>query len=139
MIWKQEVNLDDLNNYPEYLGTFLGIKFTECSENSLTATMPINDKTRQPFGILHGGASVTLAETIGTFASSLVIDTNEFICVGLEINANHLRPASSGEVKAVCIPIHLGNKTHVWDIRLYNDQEKIVCISRFTVAIIAKR
>jgi 1,4-dihydroxy-2-naphthoyl-CoA hydrolase len=139
MIWKSEVSLDDLNKYPEYLGSFLGIKFTEWSENSLTATMPINDRTRQPFGILHGGASVVLAETIGTFASSLVINTNEFVCVGLEINANHIRPASSGEVKAVCSPIHLVNKTHVWDIRLYNDQDKIVCISRFTVAIIDKR
>ena len=82
MIWKSEINLDSLNNYPEYLGSFLSIKFTDSSENSLTATMPINEKTRQPFGILHGGASVVLAETIGTFASSLVIDTNEFVCVG---------------------------------------------------------
>ena len=139
MIWKSEINLDSLNNYPEYLGSFLGIKFTDWSENSITATMPINEKTRQPFGILHGGASVVLAETIGTFASSLVIETNAFVCVGLEINANHLRSVSSGEVRAVCSPIHLGNKTHVWDIRLYNDQDKIVCISRFTVAIINKR
>jgi len=139
MIWKSEINLDDLNKYPDYLGSFLGIKFSDWSENSLTATMPVNEKTRQPFGILHGGASVALAETIGTFASSLVIDTNEFVCVGLEINANHLRPVNSGEVRAVCSPIHLGNKTHVWDIRLYNDENKIVCISRFTVAIIDKR
>lgn len=139
MIWKSDINLDELNKNPEYLGSFLGIKFTDWNENSLTATMPINEKTRQPFGILHGGASVVLAETTGTFASSLVIDTNVFACVGLEINANHLRPASSGEVKAVCIPVHLGNKTHVWDIRIYNDQNKIVCISRFTVAIIDKR
>jgi 1,4-dihydroxy-2-naphthoyl-CoA hydrolase len=139
MIWKSEINLDSLNNYPEYLGSFLGIKFTDWSENSLTATMPINERTQQPFGILHGGASVVLAETIGTFASSLIIDTNAFVCVGLEINANHLRSVSSGEVRAVCIPVHVGNKTHVWDIRLYNDQDKIVCISRFTVAIIDKR
>lgn len=139
MIWKSEINLDSLNNYPEYLGSFLGIKFTDYSENSLTATMPVNEKTRQPFGILHGGASVVLAETIGTFASSLVIDTNKFSCVGLEINANHLRSVSSGEVRAVCSPVHLGNKTHVWDIRLYSDQNKIVCICRFTVAIIDKR
>ncbi|MDH4092826.1 MAG: hotdog fold thioesterase [Cyclobacteriaceae bacterium] len=139
MIWKSEINLDALNNYPEYLGSFLGIKFTGWSENSLIATMPVNERTQQPFGILHGGASVVLAETTGTFASSLIIDTNAFDCVGLEINANHLRSVSSGEVRAVCIPIHLGNKTHVWDIRLYNDQDKIVCISRFTVAIIDKR
>ena len=139
MIWKSEINLDSLNSYTEYLGSFLGIRFTAWSEDSLTATMPVNERTRQPFGILHGGASVVLAETIGTFASSLVIDTNAFVCVGLEINANHLRAVSSGEVRAVCGPIHLGNKTHVWDIRLYNGQDKIVCISRFTVAIIEKR
>lgn len=139
MIWKSAINLDSLNSYPEYLGSFLGIKFTHWSENSLTATMPVNERTQQPFGILHGGASVVLAETIGTFASSLIIDTNAFVCVGLEINANHLRSVSSGEVRAECIPIHLGNRTHVWDIRIYNDQGKIVCISRFTVAIIDKR
>lgn len=139
MIWKTEVNLNDLNKYTDYIGSFLGIQFTNCSESSLSATMPVNEKTRQPFGILHGGASLVLAETVGTFASHLVIDTNKFDCVGLEINANHLKPVSSGLVNAVCNPIHLGNKTHVWDIKIYNDQGKIVCISRFTVAILEKR
>lgn len=139
MIWKNAINLNDLNKSPEYIGSFLGIKFTEWNENSLTATMPVNEKTCQPFGILHGGASVVLAETVGTYASSLVIDSNKFMSVGLDINANHLRPVSSGEVKAVCSPIHIGSKTHVWDIKIYNNQDKIVCISRLTVAIIDKK
>lgn len=138
MIWKKEINLDDLNRFSNYMGSFLGIQFTDWGEDYLTATMPVNEKTQQPFGILHGGASVVLAETVGTFASSVVIDSDQFACVGLEINANHLRPVSSGLVRAECKPIHLGNKTHVWDIRIYNDQNKIVCISRFTVAIINK-
>lgn len=139
MIWKNEINLDRLNNGPEYVGSFLGIKFTEWSENSLTATMPVNKKTQQPFGILHGGASVVLAETVGSFASSLIIDSKKFIGVGLEVNANHLRPVSTGDVKAVCNPIHIGNKTHVWDIKIYNEQGKLVCISRLTVSIIERQ
>lgn len=139
MIWKADINLDELNSYPPYLGNYLGIQFTAWTENSLVATMPVNDRTKQPFGILHGGASVALAETLGTFASSLVIDTNQWNCVGLEINANHLRPAHHGHIKAVCQPVHIGKMTHVWDIRLFDDQDKMVCICRFTVAIIARQ
>ena len=116
-----------------------GIEIVEVGEDYIKSKMPVDHRTRQPMGLLHGGASVVLAETVGTFASSLVIDTNEFVCVGLDINANHLRPVSTGEVRGVCSPIHLGQKTHVWDIRIFNDQDKIVCISRFTVAIIDKR
>lgn len=139
MIWKTAIDLDDLNDIPEYIGSFLGIKFTMWDENSLTATMPVNARTCQPFGILHGGASVVLAETVGTYASSLVIDSTKFIVVGLDVNANHLRPVSSGDVKAVCSPIHIGNKTHVWDIKIFNEQDKIVCIVRLTVAIIDRK
>jgi len=139
LIWKADINLDELNSYPPYLGNYLGIQFTAWTENSLVATMPVNDRTKQPYGILHGGASVALAETLGTFASSLVIDTNQWNCVGLEINANHLRPAYHGHIKAVCQPVHLGKMTHVWDIRLFDAQDKMVCICRFTVAIIARQ
>lgn len=138
MIWKSPVNLDALNNAPEYMGSFLGIVFTDWSENSLTATMPVNTKTQQPFGILHGGASVVLAETLGSYASNLIIDTQHFMGVGLEVNANHLRPVSAGEVRAVCSPLHLGKKTHIWDIKIYNEADKMVCVSRLTVAIIEK-
>ncbi|ANH82027.1 esterase [Niabella ginsenosidivorans] len=139
MIWKQPVDLGSLNNPPEYMGTFLDIRFTDVTEDSLTATLPVTKKVLQPYGILHGGASVVLAETVGSYASALVIDPDQFMAVGLEINANHLKPVLSGIVKAVCRPLHLGRKTHVWDIRIFNDQDQLTCISRLTVAIISKQ
>jgi len=115
---------------------FLDIIITECTDDSLTATMPVVDKTRQPFGILHGGASVVLAETVGSIAANLVVDANKFRCVGQEINANHIRPTSSGLVTATAKPIHLGRGSQVWDIRIMNEQNKLACISRLTMAVI---
>ncbi|MCT4580037.1 MAG: hotdog fold thioesterase [Flavobacteriales bacterium] len=136
MIWKEAINLDQLNNTPEYLGSFLGIQFTEWTADSITATMPVNKKTHQPWGVLHGGASVALAETIGSYASSLIVDLKRFKPVGLEINANHIRPVTDGIVKGIGTPIHIGRTTHIWDIKIYNEHNKIVCSSRLTVAII---
>jgi 1,4-dihydroxy-2-naphthoyl-CoA hydrolase len=98
--------------------------------------MPVDDRTRQPYGILHGGASVVLTETLGSVASNMVLDTNFKMGVGLEVNANHLRPVKSGLVTGICTPIHIGGKTHVWDIKLYNDKGKITCISRLTIAVV---
>ncbi|AHF16928.1 esterase [Niabella soli DSM 19437] len=138
-MWRQPVNLESLNNAPEYMGTFLNIQFTGVTGNTLTATMPVTQKVKQPYGILHGGASVVLAETVGSYASALVMDPAVSMAVGLEVNANHLKPVTSGAVKAVCSPLHLGRKTHVWDIRIYNEQEQLTCISRLTVAIIPKQ
>jgi len=100
--------------------------------------MPVNARTHQPYGILHGGASVVLAETLGSVASSMVIDWDKYIGVGLEVNANHLRPVKSGYVTGICKPLHIGGKTHVWDIKMFNDKGKMNCISRLTVAIIPK-
>jgi len=139
MIWKKPVELDNLNNTPEYMGSYLDIRFTEVTDNSLTATMPVSKKVHQPYGILHGGASVVLAETVGSYASSLVVDTDRFMVVGMEVNANHLKPVASGMVRAVCNPLHLGNKTHVWDIRIYNDAGQLSCVSRLTVAVVEKQ
>lgn len=139
MIWKKPVSLNALNNGPEYMGTYLDIKFTEVTEDSITATMPVTKKVHQPYGILHGGASVVLAETVGSYASTLVVDTDRYMIVGMEVNANHLRPVASGHVRAVCKPVHLGKSTHVWDIRLYNDKNQLTCISRLTVAVINKQ
>ncbi|WP_118193967.1 hotdog fold thioesterase [Albibacterium indicum] len=139
MIWKEPIDLEKLNSGPEYMGTFLGIRFAEFDDRSLTATMPVDTRTHQPWGILHGGASVVLAETVGSYASGLIVDTAQYMPVGLEVNANHLRPVSSGEIKAVCAPIHIGRKTHVWDIKIYNEEGKMVCISRLTVAIIERQ
>lgn len=139
MIWHKTQQVEDLNSGPKHhLDGLLEIQFTEITENTLTATMPVNARSHQPFGILHGGASVVLAETVGSVASNLVVDET-LMGVGLEINANHLRPVKSGFVKAVCSPLHIGTKTHVWDIRIFDDKGKMNCISRLTVAIVPRQ
>jgi 1,4-dihydroxy-2-naphthoyl-CoA hydrolase len=139
MIWAKEFSLEDLNGRPKgHIGEVMEIEFTEITSDSLSARMPVNEKTRQPYGILHGGASVVLAETLGSVASNLVINSDKYIGVGLEVNANHLRPVKSGFVTGICTPIHIGGKTHVWDIKLYDQRGKMTCVSRLTVAIIPK-
>lgn len=116
----------------------LGIEFTEAGEGYLVARMPVDGRTHQPFGILHGGASVVLAESLGSVASWMLLDDpTKQRAVGLEVNANHLRAVRSGWVYGRCTPIHTGRITHVWDIRITDEQEKLVCISRLTVAIIS--
>ena len=116
----------------------LGMEWAALGENYLKMKMPVNERTKQPYGLLHGGASCALAETIGSMASHLVIDPNKFICVGLEINANHVRSARQGYVTATVTPLHVGANTHVWDIKIHDEAEKLVCISRLTVAILNK-
>ena len=100
--------------------------------------MPVDERSKQPYGLLHGGASCALAETAGSVASHLVVDPNKYICVGLEINANHVRSARQGFVTATATPLHLGATTHVWDIKIHDDNQKLICISRLTVAILKK-
>lgn len=117
----------------------LGIVWTELGDNFLKAKMPVDERTRQPYGLLHGGASCVLAETIGSVASAMVIDPARFQCVGLEINANHVHSATSGFVTGITTPLHLGKSTHVWDIKIYDDNNKMVCVCRLTMAIIQKR
>jgi 1,4-dihydroxy-2-naphthoyl-CoA hydrolase len=138
MIWKKPVDLALLNAMPPNIATLLGIEFCAWDEESLSARMPVDERTHQPFGILHGGASVVLAESIGSMASNMLIDGEKYIGVGLEVNANHLRPMKSGWVTGTCRPLHIGAKTHVWDIRIVNETGKLVCVSRLTVAIIPK-
>jgi 1,4-dihydroxy-2-naphthoyl-CoA hydrolase len=120
------------------LSEYLGIQFTELGDDFLKATMPVDNRTRQPYGLLHGGASAALAETLGSVCSALVINREKFICVGLEINANHIRSVQSGIVTGICTPIHVGGSTHVWDIRILDEKDRLVCISRLTVAILKK-
>lgn len=120
------------------MGEFLGMEWVELGDNYLKARMPVDDRTKQPYGLLHGGASCALAETIGSIASHFVIDSSKLICVGLEINANHIRSARSGWVIATCTPLHIGASTHVWDIKIHDEREKLVCVSRLTVAILKK-
>ena len=137
MIWFAKPDLEHLNNRSKNnIGNYLGIQFIEIGDNYIKATMPVDDRTRQPVGILHGGASVVLAETLGSVASNLVLNPDRNMGVGLEVNANHLRMVKSGFVTGVCTPIHIGGKTHIWDIKLYNDEGKITCISRLTVAVV---
>jgi len=139
MSWFSEFTIENLNNRPKnHLGGLLDIQFTEVGEDYLTATMPVDERTHQPAGILHGGASVVLAETLGSIASYMSIDPERFQAVGLEINANHLRPVKSGRVTGICKPLHKGAKTHVWEIKIYDERGKMNCISRLTVAVIPK-
>ena len=117
---------------------FLGLEWLAVGDDFLKAKIPVDQRTIQPYGLLHGGASCVLAETVGSVASTLVVDPEKFICVGLEINANHIKSVSDGLVVATCNPIHLGQSTHVWDIQIHNQEEKLVCICRLTVAILGK-
>ncbi|MDQ2720134.1 MAG: hotdog fold thioesterase [Bacteroidota bacterium] len=137
-IWFQKnIVIDDLHQLGENtMAEFLGLKWVGIGDDFLKLSMPVNDATRQPYGFLHGGASCVLAETIGSVGSALVIDREKYYCVGLEINANHIKSVSEGIVLAVAKPLHLGKSTHVWDIRIYDDNEKLFCVSRLTVAII---
>lgn len=117
----------------------IGIEFTKVGADYLEAKMPVDERTRQPFGLLHGGASVALAETMGSVAASCCVDPARQFCVGLEINANHVRGAKQGFVKGVTRPIHIGKKTQVWEIKIFNEQEELVCISRITMAVLDKK
>ncbi|MFC3561281.1 hotdog fold thioesterase [Pedobacter jamesrossensis] len=138
-MWFKEFTIEDLNSRPKnHIGGLLDIKFTEIGEDFIVGTMPVDERTHQPAGILHGGASVVLAETLGSIASYMCIDPEKYVAVGLEVNANHLRPVRSGLVKGICKIIHRGAKTHIWDIKIYDERGKMNCISRLTVAVINK-
>ncbi|EIK52286.1 4-hydroxybenzoyl-CoA thioesterase domain-containing protein [Stutzerimonas stutzeri TS44] len=136
-IWKHQPDLDSLHGSGKNtISELLDIRFESFDDESITASMPVDARTHQPYGLLHGGASVVLAETLGSMASYHCIDTSRFYCVGLEVNANHLRALRSGRVTGVCRPVHLGRSTHVWDIRLHGEDGKPSCISRLTVAVV---
>ena len=139
MHWQHKPTLDALNQLSENNAVgHLGIEFTEVGEDSLTATMPVDERTLQPMGLLHGGASLLLAETLGSTASTLCIDFPHQQAVGLDINANHLRPVRSGIVTGVVKAIKVGRRNHVWEIRITDEQDRLVCISRLTMAILSE-
>lgn len=117
---------------------FLGIEFTEVGPDFVVARMPVNERTRQPFGRIHGGASVALAETVGSIAASFALDRAKFVAVGMEINANHVRPAYDGFVHATAQAENVGRTTQIWSIRIVDDAGKLVCISRITMAVIPR-
>lgn len=140
MIWFKEYGLADINALGRNtMLEHLNIRFTEIGENSITATMPVDHRTVQPDGILHGGASAVLAETLGSVAANLCVDPDKYWCVGLEINANHIRPVRSGTVEGTAVPIHLGRKTQVWEIRIQNENKKLVCVSRLTLSVLERK
>ena len=140
-IWcNKDFPLDRLNAMSVgTMGEHLGIRFSEIGDNFLKATMPVDARTKQPYGLLHGGASVALAETLGSVASSLVLDTSLFLCVGLEINANHIRAVKQGIVTGTATPLHLGSSTHVWEISIHDEKGRLVCVSRLTVAVLKRK
>jgi 1,4-dihydroxy-2-naphthoyl-CoA hydrolase len=136
-IWQQPFTVDELNQYQQQtLVTHLGIRYTEVGEDYLKAVMPVDARTKQPAGILHGGASVALAETLGSTGANLVVDRKQKLCVGLDINANHVRAMREGQVTGTARPLHIGGSTQVWEIRITDDQENLVCISRITMAVL---
>lgn len=136
-IWfNKNISLADFNSWGnETMGDHIGIEFISIGDDFLKARMPVDSRTRQPYGLLHGGASAALAETIGSVASALVIDHQHYLALGVEINANHLRSVQSGYVIATCKPLQLGNTLHVWEIRIIDEHEHLICIGRLTVLI----
>jgi 1,4-dihydroxy-2-naphthoyl-CoA hydrolase len=114
----------------------LGIVFSEIGPDFIRATMPVDGRTRQPYGLLHGGASVALAETLGSTGAVMCVEKAGFLCVGQEINANHVRSARGGQVTGTARPVHLGGRSHVWSIEIVNEDQDLVCISRITIAIV---
>ena len=139
-IFKAGITPALLNRWsPNTLAEQLGIEFTVVGEDHLEARMPVDRRTHQPLGLLHGGASVALAETLGSVAATLCVDETRQYCVGLEINANHLKGVREGFVKGITKPIHIGKKTQVWEIRITSEQNELVCISRITLAVLDKK
>jgi len=123
---------------PNTLSESLNINVTEIGDDYIKGTMPVDSRTKQPFGLLHGGASVALAETLGSIASWMIVNPEMFIGVGIEINANHIKAVTKGTVTGICKPIHVKGMNHIWEIKIYNDAGELTCISRFTCTIISK-
>jgi 1,4-dihydroxy-2-naphthoyl-CoA hydrolase len=134
-IWFKPYKLADLTTHIG-MAKHLGIEFTELGPDFLRGRMPVEDRTHQPHGILHGGASVALAETLGSYAAMLTTDPDKYRCLGQEINANHIRGVSSGFVIGTARPAHIGRRSQVWEIRITDERDKLVCISRLTMAVI---
>jgi 1,4-dihydroxy-2-naphthoyl-CoA hydrolase len=138
IIWKSQRTVGELNaGRGGTLIEHLGIQLTEIGDDFICGTMPVDERTRQPYGLLHGGASVALAETLGSLGASMCVDP-EFLCVGQEVNANHVRSARSGLVTGTARPVHLGGRTQVWTIDIVNEADKLICTGRLTVAVIRR-
>lgn len=139
-VWFRPYDLDELNRLGQQcMVEHLGIRITEIGADYLRGTLPVDSRNTQPMGLLHGGASVALAETLGSVASNCCIEQGRYYSVGQEINANHLRPVTSGIVTGTARPVHLGQRSHVWDIRIEDSQQRLVCVSRLTLSVLENR
>jgi 1,4-dihydroxy-2-naphthoyl-CoA hydrolase len=139
-LWKAPTDLELIRRWQQdTLDTTLGIEITEIGADFVRGTMPVDVRTRQPFGLLHGGASVALAETLGSTAANLCLEPGKAVAVGLEINANHLRAVTEGTVTGTARPIHIGRSTQVWDIRIEDEGGRLTCIARLTMAVTPRR
>jgi len=138
-IWFKTTTLEEINHWSKHqLMDSLGIEITAIGDDYLEAKMPVDQKTLQPMGCLHGGATCVLAETIGSIGAHFCIDPSHYLCVGLEINVNHVKSMRSGWVYATAKPLHLGRSTQIWDIQVRNDQNALVAVSRLTMAVLRK-
>ena len=138
-IWQRPLTVDALNALSKgNMGAHLDIEFVEIGPDYLRATMPVDYRTKQPFGLLHGGASVVLAETIGSTAANCCVNSETQYCVGLDVNANHLRSVRTGQVVGTARPLHRGRSTHVWQIHIRDAEARLVCVSRLTMAVIER-
>jgi len=134
-IWKSKFSFEEIERRSKNtLPAHLGMRITEIGDDYVKATMPVDDRTKQPLGRLHGGASVALAESVGSLGAHMTLEPG-FICVGMEINANHIRSVRQGLVTGVAKPLHIGHSTQIWDVRIYDEDDNIVCVSRLTMAI----
>ncbi len=134
------ITISELNKLvPNTIAEQLGIEFTEVGSDFISGKMPVDRRTHQPMGLLHGGASVVLAETLGSVGSYLCVDAAKYVCVGLEINANHVKGVKEGYVYGTATLLHAGKKTHIWAIHITNDRKELVCVSRLTMAVLDKK
>ena len=136
-IWFRQITVDEVKGMARQgMADHLDIEFTELGPDYLRATMPVDSRTWQPYGLLHGGASAALAETLGSVGANLCVDGSRYYCVGQEINANHLRPVRRGRVIGTAKPLHLGRRSQVWDIRIEDEKGRLACVSRLTMAVV---
>lgn len=139
-LWKQEISLERINAmFKNTLCDTIGMRITEVGDDYVRGTLPVDARTHQPYGLLHGGASIALAETLGSLAGMLTLDPAVDAAVGLDINANHLRGVKSGTVIGTARPLHLGRSTQVWEIRIEDEKQRLVCISRLTLAVVPRQ
>ncbi|MFC2185869.1 hotdog fold thioesterase [Peijinzhouia sedimentorum] len=140
IMFKDNIKLEELAKFGQNsMQDHLGIEFLELGSDYIKARMPVDNRTKQPFGILHGGASVALAETLGSIASAATLDLSKKACVGLEINANHIRSVSNGFVYGIARPFHIGGSTQVWEIKITDEKDRLVCVSRITMMVIDRK